>query len=89
MVSDKVDKGVVACLGSFISGAREFAESKNITLIDVNDIIKMIWIWEENIDNNNDLSFQERLQKLIFYLKHIHGTKSTKKNTTVKTNDNN
>lgn len=42
MVSDKVDSGVVACLGGFTSGAKEFAESKNITLIDVNDIIKMI-----------------------------------------------
>lgn len=41
------------------------------------------------MDNNKDLSFQERLQKLIFYLKHIHSTKSTNENTTVKTNDTN
>lgn len=41
------------------------------------------------MDDNKDLSFQERLQKLIFYLKHIHSTKSTTENTTVETNDTN
>lgn len=42
MVNDKVENGVVACLGGFTSGAKEFAQNKNISLIDVNDIIKMI-----------------------------------------------
>ena len=42
MISDEVERGIVACLGGFTSGAKEFAENKNITLIDVNDIIKMI-----------------------------------------------
>lgn len=42
MVNDKVEKGIVACLGGFTSGAQEFAKNKNISLIDVNDIIKMV-----------------------------------------------
>ncbi len=42
MMNDNVEKGIVACLGGFTSGAQEFAKNKNISLIDVNDIIKMI-----------------------------------------------
>ena len=42
MVNDKVEQGIVACLGGFTSGAHEFAKNKNISLIDVNDIIKMV-----------------------------------------------
>ncbi len=42
MVNDKVEQGIVACLGGFTSGAQEFAKNKNISLIDVNDIIKMV-----------------------------------------------
>lgn len=42
MQSHKINYGIVACLGGFTKGASDFAFGKNIRLIDVNDIIKMV-----------------------------------------------
>ena len=42
MQSNKISFGIVACLGGFTKGASDFAFGKNIRLIDVNDIIKMV-----------------------------------------------
>ena len=42
MQNDNINYGIVACLGGFTSGAKDFAENKNINLISVKEIMAMI-----------------------------------------------
>lgn len=42
MQSNGISQGIIACLGGFTSGAQDFAEDKNIKLLSIDEIIKMI-----------------------------------------------
>lgn len=42
MQSNGISQGIIACLGGFTSGAQDFAKDKNIKLLSIDEIIKMI-----------------------------------------------